>query len=74
MTFRRWISVGSDLKFDARRDLDDVGATCAEGKTFLREVYLVFKFSLNICCLSPSKLMNFFEDWFLYFSMVKAKD
>ncbi|XP_071730329.1 protein FORGETTER 1 isoform X1 [Rutidosis leptorrhynchoides] len=23
-----WISVGSDLKFDARRDLDDVGATC----------------------------------------------
>jgi hypothetical protein len=28
----RWISVGSDLKFDARRDLDDVGATCIEGK------------------------------------------
>ncbi|XP_010537824.1 PREDICTED: protein strawberry notch [Tarenaya hassleriana] len=25
-----WISVGSDLKYDARRDLDDVGATCAE--------------------------------------------
>lgn len=25
-----WISVGSDLKFDARRDLDDVGATCME--------------------------------------------
>ncbi|KAK6124556.1 hypothetical protein DH2020_041704 [Rehmannia glutinosa] len=25
-----WISVGSDLKFDARRDLDDVGATCVE--------------------------------------------
>ncbi|KAF5195402.1 strawberry notch-like protein [Thalictrum thalictroides] len=23
-----WISVGSDLKFDARRDLDDVGAKC----------------------------------------------
>ncbi|GAV64893.1 PHD domain-containing protein/Helicase_C_4 domain-containing protein/AAA_34 domain-containing protein [Cephalotus follicularis] len=23
-----WISVGSDLKFDARRDLDDVGAPC----------------------------------------------
>ncbi|CAH2067889.1 unnamed protein product [Thlaspi arvense] len=23
-----WISVGSDLKYDARRDLDDVGATC----------------------------------------------
>ncbi|XP_057765219.1 protein FORGETTER 1 [Salvia miltiorrhiza] len=25
-----WISVGSDLKFDARRDLDDVGATCIQ--------------------------------------------
>ncbi|XP_057486374.1 protein FORGETTER 1-like isoform X3 [Actinidia eriantha] len=25
-----WISVGSDLKFDARRDLDDVNATCIE--------------------------------------------
>jgi hypothetical protein len=23
----RWLSVGSDLKFDARRDLEDVGAT-----------------------------------------------
>ncbi|KAA0054721.1 protein strawberry notch [Cucumis melo var. makuwa] len=23
-----WISVGSDLKYDARRDLDDVGAAC----------------------------------------------
>ncbi|XP_059661911.1 protein FORGETTER 1 isoform X2 [Cornus florida] len=26
----RWISVGSDLKFDSRRDLDDVGAMCVE--------------------------------------------
>ncbi|KAI6691687.1 hypothetical protein NL676_028515 [Syzygium grande] len=25
-----WISVGSDLKYDAGRDLDDVGATCVE--------------------------------------------
>ncbi|XP_050873027.1 protein FORGETTER 1 isoform X1 [Lathyrus oleraceus] len=25
-----WISIGSDLKFDARRDLDDAGATCVE--------------------------------------------
>lgn len=25
-----WVSVGSDLKFDARRDLDDVGAACIE--------------------------------------------
>jgi len=31
MILHRWISVGSDLKFDARRDLDDVGATCIEG-------------------------------------------
>ncbi len=23
----RWLSVGSDLKYDARRDLEDVGAT-----------------------------------------------
>lgn len=23
-----WLSVGSDLKFDARRDLDDVGGAC----------------------------------------------
>lgn len=30
-TFCRWVSVGSDLKFDARRDLDDVGASCIEG-------------------------------------------
>lgn len=28
----RWISIGSDLKYDARRDLDDVGAKCVEGK------------------------------------------
>lgn len=27
----RWLSVGSDLKFDARRDLDDVGAMDVEG-------------------------------------------
>ncbi|GJN01804.1 hypothetical protein PR202_ga19102 [Eleusine coracana subsp. coracana] len=26
-----WVSVGSDLKYDARRDLDDVGATCVQG-------------------------------------------
>ena len=32
LTMCRWISVGSDLKFDARRDLDDVGATIVEGK------------------------------------------
>ena len=27
----RWISIGPDLKYDARRDLDDVGAKCVEG-------------------------------------------
>lgn len=31
MLFPRWISVGSDLKFDARRDMDDVGAMCVQG-------------------------------------------
>ncbi|XP_062226679.1 protein FORGETTER 1-like isoform X2 [Phragmites australis] len=25
-----WVSVGSDLKYDARRDLDDVGAMCVQ--------------------------------------------
>lgn len=33
MLLCRWISVGSDLKFDARRDLDDVGAAHVEGKS-----------------------------------------
>ena len=27
----RWVSIGADLKFDARRDLDDVGLKEAEG-------------------------------------------
>ena len=31
----RWLSVGSDLKFDARRDLDDVGAMPVEGKHYI---------------------------------------
>jgi hypothetical protein len=34
MILHRWISVGSDLKFDARRDLDDVGASCIDGMFF----------------------------------------
>lgn len=37
----RWISVGSDLKFDARRDLDDMGAMCIEGNIQLLH-YLYF--------------------------------
>ncbi|KAL0725755.1 hypothetical protein Bca4012_040354 [Brassica carinata] len=35
-----WISVGSDLKYDARRDLDDVGATCVGGNGFLNSAYV----------------------------------
>ena len=35
----RWISVGSDLKFDARRDLDDMGATCVKGILFLVDLF-----------------------------------
>lgn len=43
MALCRWISVGSDLKFDARRDLDDVGATCIEGCfPFEQGIYLHF--------------------------------
>jgi hypothetical protein len=34
MILLRWISVGSDLKFDARRDLDDMGASCIAGMLF----------------------------------------
>jgi len=34
MIFCRWISVGSDLKFDARRDLDDMGASFIPGMLF----------------------------------------
>jgi hypothetical protein len=34
MILHRWISIGSDLKFDARRDLDDVGASCIDGMFF----------------------------------------
>lgn len=47
LTWHRWISVGSDLKFDARRDLDDVGATCVEGKNFIfdhLDIYFYVKF------------------------------
>lgn len=39
MSLHRWVSVGSDLKFDARRDLDDVQATCIEGR------YCMFTYS-----------------------------
>lgn len=40
MLFPRWISVGSDLKFDARRDMDDVGAMCVAG-SYLRVLNMV---------------------------------
>lgn len=41
MILHRWISVGSDLKFDARRDLDDVGATCIEGISQCMQIQLL---------------------------------
>jgi len=41
LTICRWISVGSDLKFDARRDLDDVGATYVEGRMFMLALYQI---------------------------------
>lgn len=57
MLFPRWISVGSDLKFDARRDMDDVGATCVEGSywessvwSWLNAAYdLPIPFSVCLC-------------------------
>lgn len=44
----RWVSVGSDLKYDARRDLDDVGAKCVQG---VESFYLESQFSLLQCDL-----------------------
>lgn len=41
----RWISIGSDLKFDARRDLDDAGATCVEGISFDDIIWI------KLCCI-----------------------
>jgi hypothetical protein len=38
----RWLSVGSDLKFDARRDLDDVGALPVEGKCSISSLRVFF--------------------------------
>jgi hypothetical protein len=35
----RWISIGSDLKYDARRDLDDVGAKCVEVHALNKQPY-----------------------------------
>lgn len=37
----RWLSVGSDLKFDARRDLDDVGAMDVEGKCTISSLHMI---------------------------------
>lgn len=50
MILRRWISVGSDLKFDARRDLDDVNAMCIEGRQF--NVRIWRNTIKSVCCLS----------------------
>lgn len=49
MILHRWISVGSDLKFDARRDLDDVGATCVEG-IFLENFIQIRLYLLLLFC------------------------
>jgi len=46
-TMYRWISVGSDLKFDARRDLDDVGATSVEGSILTLLVHEVLNLLLR---------------------------
>ncbi|KAJ8425970.1 hypothetical protein Cgig2_009508 [Carnegiea gigantea] len=51
-----WISVGSDLKFDARRDLDDVGATCVEGRVFMLASYQIVNYMYPLNKLPYSKL------------------
>lgn len=48
MILHRWISVGSDLKFDARRDLDDVGAACIEGKYLKFDLNHLLQFMIEI--------------------------
>lgn len=50
----RWVSVGSDLKYDARRDLDDVGAKCVQG---VRPFH--FELQLDLYC-------TFNSMWFWY--------
>jgi len=47
----RWVSVGSDLKYDARRDLDDVGAKCVQG---VRPFHLC-----NVIDIAPSTESDF---------------
>jgi len=46
-----WVSVGSDLKYDARRDLDDVGAKCVQG---VRPFHLC-----NVIYIAPSTESGF---------------
>lgn len=48
----RWLSVGSDLKFDARRDLDDVGAMEVEGKYFISSL---------LCSTQVQRMLSFSE-------------
>ena len=45
------MSVGSDLKYDARRDLDDVGAKCVQG---VRPFHLC-----NVIYIAPSTESGF---------------
>ena len=49
MILHRWISVGSDLKFDARRDLDDVGATCIDGIFFDDFMWIMLYYISKFC-------------------------
>lgn len=43
MTLCRWISIGSDLQFHSRRDLDDVGPICIEGTCY----FCIWIFPIN---------------------------
>jgi hypothetical protein len=55
-TISRWVSVGSDLKYDARRDLDDVGAMCVQGMMPLTFI-LQFSFFFNLIMLHLQQYM-----------------
>lgn len=58
MILHRWISVGSDLKFDARRDLDDVGAACVEGIFLENYIQTRLYLLLMLCFDEPVCLLS----------------
>ncbi|XP_044320387.1 protein FORGETTER 1 [Triticum aestivum] len=47
-----WVSVGSDLKYDARRDLDDVGAKCVQGMEPIKLNDISPR--VNAICIAPT--------------------